>query len=505
MKKYIDYMKEFNEEEILEGLLGYGLFCEKLPPIFSSKEFYEYCKQNKPDFKTTNKETNYIKYESMRNINIPRCLGIPQPMNYYKLSKCISENWNLIKQHFENNTSGEKTKISRIHIRKMKNEKSIFKMNYKDFKSDGDVEIDLLMGAKFVVNVDISTCFPSMYTHALAWALAGKEVAKKDRGPNHWYNQLDFYARGTTNGETHGLLIGPHSSNLLSEIILTCVDNELSKKGWKYIRNIDDYTCYVNSNDDAQKFLVDINAELRKFNLMLNHKKTKVSQLPQTSSEKWVRKLGVLISSEKDYLDYKDIKLILDTAIELFYANSNNAAILNYIIKMIDGKELSKNAREYYKKNILHLTIIFPYLIPLIDTYIFENQKVNIKEIKSFTNNIYVEGKKTNNFEMLCYALFFAIKYKIKITDIDLEFLLKSRHCITLLLGYLYFNKIAKDKDSVKQFKELAKELVLDKDDFEENWLFVYEVLTVGFFKGVNSDWKILKQNNISFIDNQFV
>src|SRR5690606_36358414 len=138
------------------------------------------------------------------------------------------------------------------------------------------------------------------------------------------------------------------------EIILTCVDNELSKKGWKYIRNIDDYTCYVSSNDDAQKFLVDINAELRKFNLMLNHKKTKISQLPQTSSEKWVRKLGVLISSEKDYLDYRDIKLILDTAVELFYANSNNAAILNYIIKMIDGKQLSKNAQEYYKKNILH-------------------------------------------------------------------------------------------------------------------------------------------------------
>lgn len=498
-------MNEFNGDDIFEGLLGYGLFCEKLPPIFDSSNFYEYCKNNLPTFDTTCKETNYIKYESIRNTNIPRALGVPNPINYYKLCRFIGEKWDLIIEHFRKQTFNQNSKVSRIHIRKIKSKKAIFQMNYKNFKTDGDGEVDFLLGAKFVVNVDISTCFPSMYTHSLAWALAGKEYAKKNRQPSHWFNQLDFYVRGTTNGETHGLLIGPHSSNILSEIILTCVDNELTKKGWKYIRNIDDYTCFVTSNDDVQRFLVDINAELRKLNLMLNHKKTKISQLPQTSSEKWIRKLSVILTTNKKYLDYKDVKLLLDTAIELLYANNNNAAILNYVMKMIDGKQLSKNARVYYQKNILHLAIVFPYLIPLIDTYVYENQNIADEEIEDFSNIIYVEGEKTNNFEMICYALFFAVKYKFKISKISLDFILESKHCISLLLGFVYYKKVAKEKDSVKIFKELAKELIKDKDDFEENWLFVYEVLTVGFFKGDNSDWKILKKNGISFLKEDIV
>ncbi len=39
-KQYIDYMKEISKDELYEGLLGYGLFCDKLPPIFTSESFY---------------------------------------------------------------------------------------------------------------------------------------------------------------------------------------------------------------------------------------------------------------------------------------------------------------------------------------------------------------------------------------------------------------------------------------------------------------------------------
>ncbi|WP_240335307.1 RNA-directed DNA polymerase [Paraliobacillus sediminis] len=127
-------------------------------------------------------------------------------------------------------------------------------MSYKDFERDGTPELDLIIGKKYLVNADISTCFPSIYTHSISWALVGKNVAKSNRGnKNVWYNELDFSVRNTSNGETQGILIGPHSSNILSEILLTSIDFELSNKGWKYIRNIDDYTCYVTNYEDGQK------------------------------------------------------------------------------------------------------------------------------------------------------------------------------------------------------------------------------------------------------------
>lgn len=50
-----------------------------------------------------------------------------------------------------------------------------------------------------------------------------------------------------TNGETHGLLVGPHASNLLSELILTRIDKTLFDEGYRFVRHIDDYLCYVDS------------------------------------------------------------------------------------------------------------------------------------------------------------------------------------------------------------------------------------------------------------------
>ena len=43
MKSYSSYMDEITGDELYKGLLAYGMFSEKLPPIFSSKSFYDYC------------------------------------------------------------------------------------------------------------------------------------------------------------------------------------------------------------------------------------------------------------------------------------------------------------------------------------------------------------------------------------------------------------------------------------------------------------------------------
>ena len=41
-KRYTDYLDEITADELYEGLLAFGLFTEKLPPVFSSEEFYRY-------------------------------------------------------------------------------------------------------------------------------------------------------------------------------------------------------------------------------------------------------------------------------------------------------------------------------------------------------------------------------------------------------------------------------------------------------------------------------
>lgn len=492
-------MNEITDEELYEGLLGFGMFSDKLPPFLTSKPFYDYCKINSPKFNNTKPEQSYIYYESMRNINVPRPLGIPTPMSYQKLCLHLKNNWDKIVNHFEKNTTDEEYKISRIHIRKKKDTKKLFTMNYSDFKKDGSPESDLLIGKNYVINADISTCFPSIYTHSLPWALVGKEVAKAHKGNKYqseWYNQLDYFIRNNSNGETHGILIGPHSSNLLSEIILTSVDFELNRQGWKYIRNIDDYTCYVSTIEEGQQFLVNLSEQLRHYKLVLNHKKTTITPLPIVSTDRWVRKLSTYLKlTEKTVMDYKDVQAYLDLAIELMHSN-NNSAIINYTIKVLANKKLSSNAKDYYVKTIFHLTIIYPYLVPLLEEYVFKAFNVEKEDIIKFSQKIYDEGIKNNYYELTSYSIYYSLIFEFEIIDIDFEAIKKSKHCILLLLGFLYCEK-KKIQLEIKEFKKLAREFIKDKEDFEQNWLFVYEVLPKSDFK---SDWKLLKGDNISFI-----
>lgn len=57
------------------------------------------------------------------------------------------------------------------------------------------------------------------------------------------------------NGDTKGLITGPHVSNLITEMILVRIDKELFDRGFRFQRHIDDYDCYVESEKQADKFL----------------------------------------------------------------------------------------------------------------------------------------------------------------------------------------------------------------------------------------------------------
>ena len=88
-------------------------------------------------------------------------------------------------------------------------------MNYSNWMNDPSPEPAILIGKQYVVKCDISTCFPSIYTHSLPWAIMGRDRAKQDRTvrPDSWANKIDKLLQKVSDGETHGLLIGPHSSN----------------------------------------------------------------------------------------------------------------------------------------------------------------------------------------------------------------------------------------------------------------------------------------------------
>ena len=501
MKAYYDFMKEISADELYDGLLGYGLFAEKLPPVFSAVPFLDYCKTN-PGFKRIDQD--FVSFNSMRNINIPRLMSIPTPFQYEGLCSELKKNWPNLLQHFQANTVGQPYPISRIHIRKMydKAKRSfkpeLFEMNYKRWQDDGSPENELLITAskvnKYVVHADISTCFPSIYSHALPWALVGKDIAKGNRNSKLWFNKIDKSCQRIKNGETHGLMIGPHTSNLLSEIILVVVDKNLWDKGHKFLRHIDDYDCYVDSYEEAQRFLNDLGFELRQFDLPMNYKKTKIEELPVSSTEHWIHRLNAMsLVASYGKTSYREVNSYIDLAIKLTEQVSD-AAILKYAIKALAGvKNMTNNGKAIAGKRLMHIAILYPYLLTLMETYVFDKYAVNKDDIMQFTNALYNDSLRIDNFEGICYAIYFSLKYGFDISNIDCKTLIDTRDCLTMLFTWLYY----RNRGGVETQMLESEARNLNNSSMERYWLFVYEILND---TDLNGDWQTMKKKGVSFI-----
>ncbi|MDL2283444.1 RNA-directed DNA polymerase [Odoribacter sp. OttesenSCG-928-G04] len=506
MKKYIDYQNELSATELYDGLVGYGLFAEKIPDFLTSINFLAFTKTLPSPI--NEKAKDYIRYSSMRNINIPRSMAIPEPFAYASQAKSISDNWINLKNHFSDKTVNDSFKISRIHLRKLKNKSELFEMNYKNFSKDGDPEQDIVIKSRYIALADISNCFPSIYSHSISWALIGKAHAKqkcKQTDKGEWFNQIDLHTRNLKHGETNGLLIGPHSSNLISEIILVAIDHELTKQGFKYIRNIDDYTCYVDTYEDADRFFICLSEELKKYELVLNNKKSKIIPLPQASVKNWTTKLNhfnftnTYKVSGKEAIRVKELKGFLDFAIELMLEENSDASVLNYAIKIISNKHLDSNAKDYFTKRIHHLVLLYPYLINILEHMVFGPHLIDKGIIKKIAKDIYDFGIKKKIHETNSYAIYWAIKYDfdIEISTIKQDSI-ASMDCIFLMISFLY-DKKRYAKAYLKEYKDLAKRL---RADFDMYWLYIYEILPKS---ELTDNYKVMKENGLTFIKPEFL
>ena len=503
MISYYQHISNFKDSEILEGLLGYGMFPNKIPPFLSSKAFYDYVIDKSPTF--ANKGYDFVSYENMRNINVPRMLAIPHPFGYANLCHLIAKEWTNTQNYFKDKTEHQTHKISRVHLRKLHNKCSLFEMNYKNFDDDGFPENDLLIRSNYIAKADISNCYPSIYSHSISWALIGKKDAKLKSGKKfnkEWFNKYDEVSRKIKNNETNGVLIGPHSSNLISEIVLVAVDFEMERKGYRYTRYIDDYTCYVATYNDAEQFFIDLASELKKFELSLNHKKSEILTLPFALSETWLRKLNafhfpeIKTKDDKHVLKISELRSFLDLTLDLMKSEKENSSILSYAIKIISSKYLGYKARVFYFKRLHHLILLYPYLLPYVDEFVLSPFRYSNIQIKELLDDILEYSIQKNIPEATSYVIFLALKYNVLLDKDYKTEILNREECMSMLLLYLYTLKQGR---SIKGFKTKAEDL--SKVDFDKFWLFIYEVLPNTKLK---DNFKQMKLDKLSFIDDSF-
>lgn len=519
--KLFDWLHELDDsglssDDVLTGLLDFGLFAEKIPPCFTSKGLAELAVAyfgevvddlEKLKIATEKGSHDYIRYEAIRDINIPRHLGIPHPESYALQALAIKKHWEEIKTHCAKPSPA----ISRIHVRHVGGG-CIFEMSYKGverFQFEED-EIAWRSGAKFVVKADIATCFPSIYTHSIPWAIHGLEIAKKSGGSFALYgNLLDKCSQNTRDKQTNGLMIGPHASNIIAEIILTSIDTTLQATGHtKLTRHIDDYAYYADTYEEAELFLKNLGLSLRTYEMALNEKKTRILPLPRPSSENWTQELQRFVFPKGEDLWFSIIRSFLDLALENAQA-AGTSAPLNYALKMLADKhgerKLNPRAKRLYVQEAINLAISYPYLAPVLDTVVFDRYRyTGIEEkIANFAAALVRLGTQRLYPDTIAHALYYALKHKIAIpvTEAELLATLPLDDCIVnvLLLEYASLHGLKKLRKVVKDRSTQLKSA--GRRDQDRNWLLIYQTWNTKELTGNGQAFlAMLKKANFQFL-----
>ena len=178
--------------------------------------------------------------------------------------------------------------------------------------------------------------------------------------------------------------------------------------------------------------------------------------------------------------------------------SGGDAAVFKYAIKTLAGQKCTESAKKYCWKLGMHLCLIYPYLISLMEEFVFQKFDAPADEIKKFAIQAYHDGWLRRNYEECSYAIYFALLHDFEITEIKTVDVVNSADCILQLLCYLYFKKKGGTAEC-KFLKEKAGELF--EVDMDRNWIFVYEVLSVN---DLNEEWKFLKKNGVSFLQPKF-
>ena len=120
-------------------------------------------------------------------------------------------------------------------------------------------------------------------------------------------------------GQTSGVPIGPDTSFIAAEIVLTAVDTVLEKKvgSLRGFRYLDDYELAFQSRAEAEEAQVHFEAALAEFELTINPTKTRILELPQPFDDPWKHTLAVLPIRAGGARTYNDVVGLFSQAAEI--------------------------------------------------------------------------------------------------------------------------------------------------------------------------------------------
>lgn len=493
---------------VLDALLKHNYFpaqrdqADEMPPIFSSMSFSRDVAASivSHNINRVEKVAGYdsIRYRLTRFNDEPRSCSIPHPSAYSELALSIADHWDHLDYICEN-------EVSLIKPAQYRDGRMII-MNYEARTNLVQRELENAFGKQVKVHADIHQFFPSIDPEVLPSVLN----YAPDPATTNSENQIEatpiFQAvRNARPGGEVGLAIGPATSNVIAEVILSKIDRELQKR-FTYSRFNDDYTAYCDSQEEAETFIDALSKELSAYRLQLNADKTETRPLTHTLSPDWLTDLRLALPRDQEVTASKAVDF-LDLAVRI-QQRSQDGSVLKYALRSLTGQNLSINKRSPSSSTAvvalsyaLGLALTNPVLVPLLerlfdDAVAIQGQFTFSRQLKKLLD---VHAGSTLS-DATAWCLYYCWKYGVSIEDPSARAIIASGDCIPILL----LLKLPGSR-AVRQIIDFAAGL--DKNDLhlsDRYWLLLFQLFSDG---DIDSPYKndvafdIMRDQGVTFFD----
>ena len=335
----------------LRRLLTHGFFPREVPQCFVTQSYGE-ALTTAADAGIPSDLTHHDMRRPAGRHNLARVgrlrrpLSVPHPARYFALCREIAGNWDDLTKLM---------KRSRLSVSRPTlpvDDDADRALDRESRLSDlPELRARHRRNAKYLVYADVQRCYSSIYTHSIAWAVESRAKVKanlrKRRAEQEDLlgNRLDSLSMQMQDGQSLGIPIGPDTSHVLAEVVMSAVDldfQEGMKEQVQGFRWVDDYELAFTSRSDAERALAQLQSTLLKYELQLNESKTRIVQLPAVLQDSW---MGHLMDVRGG-----DLLTLFSRAFELV-DNHPDKGVLRYAISIANGTAIEDSWPVY--QNIL--------------------------------------------------------------------------------------------------------------------------------------------------------
>lgn len=473
--------------DVARSLAGKGFFPETVPPCFTSSALSELLHTRRGEITSgrlsTRTAAKLIRYSSTKNTGARRMFSTPHPLNYLFICEFLKEHWREIQSFFANGPSVSAS------VPSVEPETEVRAIKITPF---GDLDLLVHKAIKhsaYLLKTDVAQFYPSIYTHSIPWAFHSREKSKKDRQRDSkavFFNELDYHVRNCQDGQTHGLFVGPDAARIVSELILTAVDEKfLAAAAGKIVgavRYVDDYYLGVQSEADAATVLSALEAELNSYELTINDVKTKVVPTSQPADAPWPLELHRLARNTLSEFDVSEAGLTeIFNASLMFAAEYKYQSPIKLLLRELDKFQIHRQnefefAEPYFMRFVHHFSHAIDYVCMIVGARVLVGEPIDKDAWTDVLDREISRYARLRQHHEVAWLLWLAIVAGIKVQLPVVEAIIRTENAhLTSMLVAAFRDGYIGHKPAIELPPKL--EMVSDK------WLLFHECAVAGLAK----------------------